>query len=174
MRSWYAKNKDRVNSIRRDRYSINKEPILALNRKYKQDNHQKVLAHKRTAHRIKVGIPDIPPELDIGVGWKSNNKEYARLRERLRYENDEEYKIKNILKAARRRTIRVPWANKEMIRKIYEKARYLTKTTGIKYVVDHIIPIKHPQVCGLHVENNLRVITETENARKHNSLQGIV
>ena len=58
-----------------------------------------------------------------------------------------------------------------MIRKIYEKARYLTKTTGIKYVVDHIIPIKHPQVCGLHVENNLRVITENENARKHNYYQ---
>ena len=30
MRSWYAKNKDRVNSIRRDKYSINKEPILAV------------------------------------------------------------------------------------------------------------------------------------------------
>lgn len=43
-----------------------------------------------------------------------------------------------------------------------------TKTTGIRWEVDHIVPLVHPQVCGLHVETNLRVIPAIENRRKGN------
>jgi len=62
-----------------------------------------------------------------------------------------------------------PWANKQAIRAIYFEARRLTASTGIKYEVDHIIPSNHPLVCGLHVENNLQIITEFENITKSNS-----
>jgi hypothetical protein len=34
--------------------------------------------------------------------------------------------------------------------------------------VDHIVPLVHPRVCGLHCEHNLAVITETENLAKSN------
>jgi hypothetical protein len=62
-----------------------------------------------------------------------------------------------------------PWANKKAIREIYFEARRLTASTGIKYEVDHIIPSNHPLVCGLHVENNLQIITEFENIAKSNT-----
>ena len=61
-----------------------------------------------------------------------------------------------------------PWADKKAIRAIYFEARRLTASTGIKYEVDHIIPSNHPLVCGLHVENNLQIITEKENITKSN------
>lgn len=62
------------------------------------------------------------------------------------------------------------WANLDAIQALYERAALLTKETGIQYVVDHIIPLRGRVVCGLHVENNLRVITWTENSKKANKL----
>lgn len=41
---------------------------------------------------------------------------------------------------------------------------------SIRYEVDHIIPLNGKTVCGLHVENNLRVVTQKQNRKKHNKL----
>ena len=48
----------------------------------------------------------------------------------------------------------------------YAEARMLTKATGVKHEVDHIVPLSGPDVCGLHVSWNLRVITQQENQEK--------
>jgi len=40
--------------------------------------------------------------------------------------------------------------------------------TGKKWNVDHIIPLSHPRVSGLHVAGNLRVITFEQNMAKSN------
>ncbi len=61
------------------------------------------------------------------------------------------------------------WANKDEIKKIYLEAQKLSKTTSVKHHVDHIIPLRHPLVCGLHVENNLQILTKDENIAKSNS-----
>jgi hypothetical protein len=63
------------------------------------------------------------------------------------------------------------WANKEAIKDIYNEAKKLTLETGIRYQVDHIIPVRHPLVCGLHVENNLRVLPADDNNQKSNSFE---
>jgi hypothetical protein len=64
-----------------------------------------------------------------------------------------------------------PWANKKAIAAIYAHARRMTVATGEKYVVDHIVPLKHDLVCGLHVEHNLQVIPERDNLVKNNSFE---
>ena len=60
------------------------------------------------------------------------------------------------------------WADLDQIRQIYLEANHLTKVTGIPYVVDHIIPRKHPLVCGLHNQFNLQILTRKENSLKSN------
>lgn len=60
------------------------------------------------------------------------------------------------------------WANVEAIEKLRELARFKTLETGIDWNVDHIVPIKSKYVCGLHCEDNMRVITAKENMEKHN------
>ena len=44
-----------------------------------------------------------------------------------------------------------------------------TKTTGITYSVDHIVPLKNPLVCGLHVPWNMQIVTLEGNLKKSNN-----
>lgn len=60
------------------------------------------------------------------------------------------------------------WANQAKIKEIYKKAVELTESTGVMHEVDHIVPISHKLVCGLHNEFNLQVLTKTENREKRN------
>lgn len=78
------------------------------------------------------------------------------------------------MKRRARKLLRTPnWLTKEQfleIESFYEEAVRLTKSTGIVYHVDHIIPLKGDMVSGLHVPWNLQVITAIENLSKSNKL----
>lgn len=96
-----------------------------------------------------------------------------------RYQNkwaEENVVVVRAFTKARRRKHRLAtptWLSDEQfknIRAIYEQAITLSRTTGVPYAVDHIIPLQHDEVCGLHVPWNLRVITRAENAMKSNKL----
>ena len=57
------------------------------------------------------------------------------------------------------------WAS---MNRIYEEARRLTRKTGVKHQVDHIIPVNGDNISGLHVPTNLQILTQSENVAKSN------
>ena len=54
------------------------------------------------------------------------------------------------------------WADLDAMAEVYQEAEY----TGLH--VDHIIPLQSKHVCGLHVWDNLQLLTESENKAKGN------
>lgn len=60
------------------------------------------------------------------------------------------------------------WADDDKIAQFYCLRETMEKIFGRKYCVDHIVPLKSSLVCGMHVENNLQVISYRENALKGN------
>ena len=67
-----------------------------------------------------------------------------------------------------RRRATPPWYEGKEINRLYKNAGIRTDFTGIPHVVDHIIPLNHPHVCGLHCLANLQVISDSENSIKSN------
>lgn len=60
------------------------------------------------------------------------------------------------------------WANHDEIARIYRLARELQELTGVPMHVDHIVPLQHPFVCGLHCERNLQIVPARFNEGKKN------
>lgn len=61
-----------------------------------------------------------------------------------------------------------PWSNRFLLEEAYQLAKLRTEVTGIPWHVDHVIPLRGEDVCGLHVETNLAVVPAVVNIRKGN------
>ena len=100
-------------------------------------------------------------------------EERRRARNKHKEANPELYKALTSVRKRRHRDATPKWittGQKLAIRQLYLQAMDLTRLTGERYVVDHIVPLISDEVCGLHVPWNLRVITQEENLRKSNKL----
>lgn len=62
------------------------------------------------------------------------------------------------------------WVTRKHFAALYEERDFKTAATGVRHILDHIIPITHPLVCGLTVPWNVQVIDWRANARKSNGL----
>lgn len=63
------------------------------------------------------------------------------------------------------------WADMDAIMSVYLERDRVTEESGVRHHVDHIVPIQHHLVCGLHCEANLRVITARDNIAKNNRFE---
>lgn len=68
------------------------------------------------------------------------------------------------LRRLRKETATPLWTDKQELLQIY-------KNCPEGFEVDHIVPLKHPLVCGLHVKENLQYLPKEVNRKKSNSFQ---
>lgn len=61
-----------------------------------------------------------------------------------------------------------PWISTRDFKPLVERRAWLTRLHGEPYVLDHIVPLTHPYVCGLNVPYNVAVIPFRCNAAKSN------
>ena len=126
---------------------------------YRTDNKKSIAEHKKQ--------------------WVLENRERKRLNNYKWFLENKEKAVKSCrnhrlnnmlfyrLKRSERRALTLnatpTWVNKKEIQDIY-----LNCPEG--YEVDHIIPLKGKNVCGLHVPANLQYLTRSDNRKKGNKL----
>jgi 5-methylcytosine-specific restriction endonuclease McrA len=128
-----------------------REEVKDRKNEWYQDNRETVInsAATRPAHVLR----------EYRNVWKANHKTQVRADTKAR--------------RRKHRDATPPWLTRKQkseIRQLYQIAITMTQTTGEQYVVDHIVPLRSDEVCGLHVPWNLRVITQEENLKKSNRL----
>lgn len=104
--------------------------------------------------------------------WQIKNIDKHRAYNRKYYKNNIGKRASDCAKRFASKRNRTPkWLTKEDLKQIaliYKEAHRLTKETGIKHHVDHIIPLQGKTVSGLHVPSNLQILTAHDNVKKSN------
>ena len=129
-------------------------------------------------HKLKGTVSDYgppkPPKPRKPKAKKVSRRKVWPANTSVWYRRSEESRAhQQFLTTMRSRKLRIAtpkWADRDAMEMWYIKARRLTQTTGVKYHVDHVIPIRHPYVCGLNVETNMQVLPASDNIRKGNRL----
>lgn len=88
---------------------------------------------------------------------------------KVRLSKCKQYKSGWARRAAELRRATPPWASQLDIDSVWNESDRISKESGVRQAVDHIVPLNHPIVCGLNVPWNLRVIPYIDNQNKSNN-----
>lgn len=144
----YLSQKEKVTEQGKAWRTKNIDRVRKNNSAYKAANKEKI----RAKELLRIDPAKVAARARL---WHRNNPERCVARE-----------------AARRamKMQRTPkWADHFIMQEIYHLSALRTRITGIKWHVDHIVPLKSKLVCGLHCEQNLAVVPASYNMKKHNT-----
>lgn len=183
VKRYQSKHRERVLEQQKRYRENNPDKVKEKQKRYLENNREK--AQENRKRWTDTNIEKVREQNRLN-SLKNRKKINARRRERRK--TDPIYKAKcdqwskdNLDKrsfsGAKRRAAKLnatpKWLTSQDwidIKRYYKVSQFLTKRTGIKYVVDHIHPLQGGIVCGLHVPWNLQVITDSENTSKGNRI----
>lgn len=143
-RNWVAKNRER-------------------NREYQRKAYLRVVG-ELTRQSPLTSNPEITKEKKRTsvYNWQKRNPDKVQ-ETYLRQKEKGHISAKAAKRRAAKRNATPLWADLDCIKDVYKEAKYFG------YHVDHIIPLQHDLVCGLHVWDNLQLLRPTDNIRKKNT-----
>jgi hypothetical protein len=168
-------NREHVREVERARYDPEKARIKTLKNKDRKSAYAKEFREKNPEvirERSRVWALNNKDKIDeMRRNYRSRSEVKERLRvQSLGYRMNDRAKYAGF--TARRRAQKAKatplWINEFFVEEAYSLSALRTKQTGIKWEVDHIVPLVSELVCGLHAEHNLQVIPESENRSKSN------
>lgn len=178
----YRKNLEARKAKMREDYLKNREKRLAQVKAYTLENKEKVLEYQkqyRESHKDENAsykreyYATYKEELNKECSERQRQKPEATRARIKKYKSTDKGKLQSqAQRNARRKREKLASLDRAFhkeVLKVYLQCKNISKTTNILYEVDHIIPISHPDVCGLHVPWNLQIIPQAENRAKGNT-----
>jgi len=156
--SWRNNNPDAVKAYSKKYYWENLQSCTERAKKWVEQNHDYVLQRRKDYYQN-----NLQKQRSSSQRWKDNNRERISIYNAMkRPERDER------LKAATPK-----WVDQSSIVIKYKERDCLNRMTGVAHHVDHVVPLKGKNICGLHVPWNLRVILARDNLAKHNKWETV-
>lgn len=140
-----------------ERYTRDRQ--CAACKKEKYDEYREKNPEKERARCLAYNARNLKKVRESTANWVKNNPHKKLHLNTLRY--------------ARKMKQTPPWLSADHKREIldfYNLSQKLSRETGVRHHVDHIIPLKGKFVSGLHVPWNLQVIPATQNIKKGNKV----
>lgn len=164
-RSAYSAEYRLKNADKRREYN---KQFNALNPTYQADYHRRNALERRAKNKAwREAHPEKVKTYLAAYRIENNERVNAQVREWRKSNRDITNANSGKRRAAELRALPL-WADLDKIKAVYVIAQRMTVDTGIPHTVDHVVPLRGKNVCGLHVHTNLQVITRVENIRKKN------
>lgn len=169
---WRDANEEQFKEIRKKWVENNPDNVKEMTKRYRETHPEKTKEQDKIYH---LNYKLAHPEKHKAGAAKASDKHKAAYPEKVA-DAKRKWKLSHkgevahdaAMRRQAKRNAVASWADIDKIKELYVEARRLTEETGISHHVDHIIPIRHSLVCGLHVEHNLQIITAHENLTKSN------
>lgn len=165
-KQWVSENKDRKDQVDAAYREANREALRDKGRQRYGTASEKAKAAIRTkVYAVENAAKIAEYQRAYAVANRSTLNATKR---KWRIENPANCNKHSAKRRAALRNRLPAWADQTKIEKVYALAAQMTKLTGIPHEVDHFYPLRGRRVSGLHVHENLQILTKTENVRKHN------
>lgn len=160
--------KTKAREVTKAHYAKNKEKALAYAKQYRKTNAQ-TIAQQNQVRSKKYRAENVALERERHRKYRDNNVDSIRVgNKKYREENPHINAAKTARYRAGLKQATPVWSERIGIQTLYAKRIELERLWDVELHVDHIVPLNHDTVCGLHCLANLQIISAEDNLSKSN------